>query len=88
MTEVRCAHCGSDDVWRSRISYWSKDRGCWVDEDFSDDFGCNECGHSELVFADAVPDPGEMEALLNDVFRAVVWNKYGWGRKEVGDGKG
>ena len=31
----------------------------------------------------------DMEDLLNEVFRNVVWNKYGWGRKEgKNDGKG
>lgn len=55
-TTVRCAHCQSEDVWRSRISYWSKDRGAWIDEEFSDDYGCNACGHNELEFFTVVSE--------------------------------
>ena len=58
MTTVRCAHCQSEDVWRSRISYWSKDQGVWIDEEFSDDYGCNACGGSEMEIAD-VPEEDE-----------------------------
>ena len=54
MTVVRCAHCQSEDVWRSRIAYWSKDRGAWIDEEFADDYGCNECGSNEMEVADEV----------------------------------
>ena len=57
MTTVRCAHCQSEDVWRSRISYWSKDQGAWIDEEFSDEYGCNACGGSEMEIADVPEDP-------------------------------
>lgn len=55
MKSISCKRCGSDDVYRSRISYWSKDQGAWIDEEFADDYGCNECGSNEMEVADGVP---------------------------------
>jgi hypothetical protein len=57
MKSISCKQCGSDDVYCSRISYWSKDRGAWIDEEFSDEYGCNACGGSEMEIADVPEDP-------------------------------
>lgn len=48
MTTIKCKHCGSEDVYRTVISYWSKDRGAWVEEPFSEEFGCDYCGGNEM----------------------------------------
>ncbi len=41
-----CDSCGSDDIYRKRISYFKK--GAWIDEEFADEYHCNSCG-SESV---------------------------------------
>lgn len=48
MTTIKCKHCGSEDVYRTVVSYWSKDQGAWVDDPWSEELGCVECGGNEM----------------------------------------
>lgn len=48
--EPRCGNCGSADVYMSRIAYWSFFKQRWVEEPFADDFHCNYCGGSSVIF--------------------------------------
>ncbi len=44
MREPYCVPCGSTDIYRKRIAYWSGDKQVWIDEPFCDEMICNECG--------------------------------------------
>ena len=82
MTEVRCAHCGGDDVYRTVISYWSKDRGAWIDDHLTEELHCDECGGNEFeIWEDApvvrierpivVGSDRDMDEILDEAFAAV-----------------
>ena len=56
MNEIRCVHCGSDSVYRTRIDYWAPDRGVWVEDPAGDEVFCNECGGNEMEIWEALVD--------------------------------
>jgi len=54
--EIRCIHCGSDDVYRTVVSYWSDFKGRWVDDVCSEELHCNECGGNEMEIREVLVD--------------------------------
>ena len=56
MKEITCAHCGSDDVYRTVVSYWSGFKGRWVDDVCSEELHCTECGGNEMEIKEELAD--------------------------------
>lgn len=57
MKEIRCIHCGSDDVYRTIVSYWTDfEGGRWVDDVYSEELHCHECGGNEMDIREVMVD--------------------------------